>query len=64
MSTTVTATKTVEKASKGGSSGPSTPVYNVSTFKIPEAKYGVLLTALALSIIYIDGTLACDLNCL
>ncbi len=24
-------------------------------FKIPEAKYGVLLTALALSLIYIDG---------
>jgi len=28
---------------------------NLFKFKIPEAKYGVLLTALALSLIYIDG---------
>ncbi len=26
--------------------------------RLPEAKYGVLLTALALSLIYIDGTLS------
>jgi hypothetical protein len=53
MSSSSTVTKTVEEKKLVAKEAFSFD--SLYKFKIPEAKYGVLLTALALSLIYIDG---------
>lgn len=51
----MSSTKTVEERRSSPVRPATEGLGSLFKFKIPEAKYGVLLTALALSLIYIDG---------
>lgn len=48
---------------KAEKAGFSLDAIKVPSIRIPGAKYGLLLTAAALALIYIDGTTRCNVNC-